>query len=307
MVERNKIKLVVILGATSTGKTDLSLIVAKKFNGEIVSADSRQVYKGLDIGTGKATRVERKKAPHYLLDIANPGKTITLAQYKKMADAAIFSIWRKGKVPFLVGGSSLYLQAVIDNYQLPNVRPNPKLRKKLQKLGAARLLAMLKKLDPVSAQRISPFNIRRLIRAIEVSSIAGKPFSQLQGKGSDQYNTLILGLTLPREELYKRIDARVDARIRQGMIGEVKKLLAQGVRYTWLQTLGLEYRHISESLNNGAKTKDKQAYLQKLKYAIHDFARRQIIWFRRDHRIHWIHPKDTKNAKKLISDFLDKK
>ncbi|MDO8655730.1 MAG: tRNA (adenosine(37)-N6)-dimethylallyltransferase MiaA [Nanoarchaeota archaeon] len=302
-MNRTNIPLIVILGPTASGKSDLGIQLARKFNGEIVSADSRQVYKGLDIGTGKVTKAEQKLAKHYLLDVAKPCTRFNVAEYKKIADKAIFDIWKRGKVPFLVGGSPLYIQAVVDNYQLGEGVSDQSVREKLEVTSLSKLLAQLKKVDPESYKIIDKKNKRRVVRALEVYHATGKKFSQLQRKGEDQYRSLLLGIDIPRETLYKRIDDRVDARVQQGMIKEVERLLKKGVSSEWLSTLGLEYRFISNYLLNTDKSKEARGdMLQKLKFAIHDFTRRQLTWFRREKRIHWI--EKNMKAKKLVERFL---
>ncbi len=300
---RSHIPLIVILGPTASGKSDLGIQLAKKYNGEIVSADSRQVYKGLDIGTGKVTKTEQKIIKHHLLDVAKSGTRFNVAEYKKMADKAIFDVWKRGKIPFLVGGSSLYIQAVVDNYQLGEGVSDPSLREKLESTSLSKLLAQLKKVDPESYKIIDKKNKRRIVRALEVYHVTGLKFSELQRKGEDRYNTLLIGIDISRETLYKRIDDRVDARVKQGMIKEVELLLKKGVSAEWLSALGLEYRFISNYLLNTDHSKNAQEdMLQKLKFAIHDFTRRQLTWFRREKRIHWI--KNKKEAEKEVKKFL---
>ena len=300
---RSHIPLIVILGPTASGKSDLGIQLAKKYNGEIVSADSRQVYKGLDIGTGKVTKTEQKIIKHHLLDVAKSGTRFNVAEYKKMADKAIFDVWKRGKIPFLVGGSSLYIQAVVDNYQLGEGVSDPSLREKLESTSLSKLLAQLKKVDPESYKIIDKKNKRRIVRALEVYHVTGLKFSELQRKGEDRYNTLLIGIDISRETLYKRIDDRVDARVKQGMIKEVELLLKKGVSAEWLSALGLEYRFISNYLLNTDHSKNAQEdMLQKLKFAIHDFTRRQLTWFRREKLIHWI--KNQKEAEKEVKIFL---
>ncbi|MBI4272228.1 tRNA (adenosine(37)-N6)-dimethylallyltransferase MiaA [Candidatus Uhrbacteria bacterium] len=306
MGQASKIPLIVILGPTSAGKTALSLTLAKKFNGEIVSADSRQVYRGLDIGTGKATVRERRGIAHHLIDWKNPGNTISLAEYKKAADAAILGITQRGKIPFLVGGSALYLKAVVDNYLIPLVAPQPKLRKKLDRMTTSELVRLLKRHDAITASKIDIENRRRIIRALEVTLTSGKPFSSLQRKGEPLYSCLKIGPLLTREDLYKKIDDRLDARVKRGLIAEVQHLLDSGVSSSWLSSLGLEYRHITAFLRDSrAKNIDvRNEYISTLKYAIHDFARRQLVWFRKDPQIEWIAPTNIAHASRLIRKFL---
>lgn len=304
--QNKKIPLIIILGPTSVGKTALSLLLAKKFNGEIVSADSRQVYKRLDIGTGKATKRERRAITHHLIDWKEPGRTITLAEYKHAADRAIHDIHARKKIPFLVGGSPLYIQAVVENYLIPEVKPQRKLRKALESCDGETLVTLARTVDPVSAYRIEHKNKRRLIRAIEVTLACGTPFSALQKKGDPHYHCLLIGLSLPRQDLYVRINKRVEQRMKKGMLREIERLVSSGVSEAWLNTLGLEYRHLSLFLKNQSRT-DRTTLakaIQALQYAIHDFARRQMVWFRHDKRIRWIAPSNHALASRLIRDFL---
>lgn len=316
--DMKKIPFIVILGPTASGKSALGIELAKKYNGEIISADSRQVYKGLDIGTGKVAKKEQKILKHHLLDIVNlprrmtprvrHGGYFTLSDFKKYADAAIADIWKRKKAPFLVGGSALYIHAVIHNYGIPEGAINLTLRKKLEHKGIAVLLKTLKKVDPVTYKKIDHANKRRIVRALEVYYETGKPFSFFQKRGDSPYEPLLIGIDVPRTKLYKQIDMRVDSRIRQGMIREVEKLRERGVPANWLKSLGLEYRFITEYLEKmnvipaKAGIQFKKEMLQKLKYAIHHFARRQMVWFRKEKRIHWI--SSSQQADQLIRKFL---
>jgi tRNA dimethylallyltransferase len=312
-----KIPLIIILGPTACGKSSMGIRLAKKYNGEIVSIDSRQVYKGLDIGSGKVTKKEQKTVPHHLLDIIKPptrmtlrvrhGGYFTLADFKKRADAVIADIWKRGKIPFLVGGTALYAQAVVDNYNIPEGNVNIALRKKLEAKKIAVLLKKLQKVDPITYKRIDHANKRRIIRAFEVWHATGKPFSFFQKKNESPYEPLFIGIQLSRKKLYERIDERVDDRMRQGMIQEVEHLLKKGVPAEWLESLGLEYRYITEYLKSSTSKHMTvfEEMVQKLTYAIHHFARRQLVWFRKEKRIHWI--SSLKEAKKLIENYLSLK
>lgn len=306
----NKIPLIVIAGATSSGKSALGIRLAQKWNGEIVSADSRQVYKYLDLGTGKVTKAEQRVVSHHLIDVMEPGKRMDIARYKRLADKAISDIWKRGKIPFLVGGSALYLRAVVHNYSIPHVGLTKK-RKELETKSRTYLLRLLKQKDLRTYEQIDRYNKRRILRALEVYFATGVPFSQHQKKEESMYYALFLALDVPREELYARIDDRVDARIKKGMLKEVEQLLKQKVSKRWLKNLGLEYRYITEYLQSAKKLQttnyklsSKIEMIQKLKYAIHDFARRQLVWFRKEKSLQWI--QDEKQAHKLIKEFLKK-
>ncbi|MBI1961079.1 MAG: tRNA (adenosine(37)-N6)-dimethylallyltransferase MiaA [Parcubacteria group bacterium] len=266
------------------------------FDGEIVSADSRQVYRGLDIGTGKVTIDEQRAVPHHLIDVVRPGDDFSVADFQKLAFDAIDDIIKRGKLPVIVGGTALYAYAVIDNYQLTNTPQDRELRKKL----ATKTLPELQAMVPPDALNQDDYqNPRRLIRAIEKLE-AGSPLRS--GKKPPQYATLILGIDVPRAELYKKINQRVDARIQQGMIEEVERLQQNGVRDEWLINLGLEYQWITEYLQ-GTWAKDEMT--ERLKGAIHAFARRQMTWFGRDERMVWV--RNAGEAHCAAREFLKKK
>jgi len=297
-------QLIVVLGPTASGKSSLGINLAQTFRGEIVSADSRQVYRGLDIGTAKVTPEEQRLVPHHLLDVADPREIYTVAQFKQAAMEAINGIIHRGLVPFLVGGSPHYIQAVVDNLDIPQVEPQPALRAELEQRPLPELLAQLEELDPQSATTIDRNNPRRIIRALEVCLITGKPFSAQRRLADPRYHSLLLGIHWPREILYQRIDERVDIRMQQGMVDEVRKLLAEGVPAERLDAMGLEYRFISRLLQG--QFTDEAEMVQRLKYAIHDFTRRQLTWFRKEKRIVWIEGGTDveQQARTIVSDFL---
>ncbi len=293
-------KLIIILGPTASGKTGLSLKLAKKFSGEVVNADSRQIYKGMDIGTGKIeadkrrykrglTQITAGGVVHHLLDIVSPDKEFTLAYYKKKAVAAIKNILKRGKVPFLVGGTGLYIQSVVDNLEIPAVPPNKKLRvqfeKEIKKPGAlAKWYKKLLKLDPGAVDVVDKNNPRRIIRALEVCLATGRPFSKLREKGEPLFNVLQIGITLPREKLYENIDQRVEQMIKDDLVGETKKLLKK-YKPDLPSMSGIGYKEAEDYLN-GVYGISEAA--QRIKFRTHAYARRQMTWFRRDKRIKWI-------------------
>jgi tRNA dimethylallyltransferase len=295
-------KLVVLLGPTASGKSGSGITLAQHFNGEIISADSRQVYRGLDIGTAKVTPAEQALVPHHVLDVADPREVYTVAQFQQDAITAINDTLKRGHQPFLVGGSPHYIQAVVDNLDIPHIEPQPELRAQLEKRPLPELLAQLEKLDPQSAATIDRNNPRRVIRALEVCLISGNPFSQQRKMAEPLYQCLLLGIEWPREILYRKIDARVDERMQQGMVQEVQRLLDEGISHERLEALGLEYRYITRLLRGEFKNEDEM--VQKLKYAIHDFTRRQLTWFRKDKRIVWVNGGDWEQAEELVRDFL---
>lgn len=288
-------KLIVILGPTSSGKSALAIKLARKFNGEIISADSRQVYKGMDIGTGKVNKKEQRLVPHYLLDVVSPKKRFSVAEYKQLLKRAIAQIRRNNHIPFIVGGSPFYIYAVIDDLQIPEVKPNIKLRRFLAKKKPSQLFAMLNKLDPNRAKTIDKHNPARLIRAIEIVKTTGKPIPLTPYPRSTPYSPIILGVKKSPRELRKLINQRVDKRLKAGMVNEIKKLHKQGVSFKRLEELGLEYRYIGWHLQGKLSY---QQMVEQLKNAIWQFAKRQMTWFKRDKRIHWI--TNEKQAEVLI-------
>lgn len=307
-MEKISKKLIVILGPTASGKTDLSVRLAKKFKGEIVSADSRQVYQGLNIGSGKITKSQMKGIPHHLLDVANPKRKFTVAQYQKLALKAIKKIQKKGKLPFLVGGTGFYIQSVVDGIVIPQVKPNWKLRKQLERKSTKELFLFLKKLDPARAKSIDKNNPRRLVRAIEIIQATKKPIKPLIFK--IQFNILQLGIKKSPEELKKAIRKRLLKRM-GGIIAEVKKLRASGLSYQRLEELGLEYRYVARLLRytDQAKHSGQAKYPALLQQTIDNiqkesehFVKRQMTWFKRDKRIHWI--ENQREAEKLVKKFL---
>lgn len=277
-----KQKVIVILGQTATGKSDLAVRIARKIGGEVVSADSRQVYRGLNIGSGKITKKEMRGIPHHLLDVANPKRKFTVAQYQKLANKAIREILSRGKTPIVCGGTGMYIDAITKGVIFPNVAPNPALRKKLEKKKVTELFIMLKKLDPVRAGNIDAKNKVRLVRAIEIAETLGKIPSLSVRK--PEYEFQKIGLRLPPEKLKRKIEARLFKRVKMGMISEVKKLRESGLSWKRLEELGLEYRYAAWYLQ---KKMSKEEMLKALKNEIYHFAKRQTQWFKRDKEIRW--------------------
>jgi len=303
-------KIIVILGPTASGKSELAVKLAQKFNGEIISADSRQVYKGMDIGTGKVPRDSNcklkivncklyfyKGIPHHLLDVASPKRRFSVAQYQKMAFRAIKKIQQKGKVPILCGGTGFYIRTVVDGIIIPEVKPDWKLRKKLEKKSNEELFKILKKLDANRAKNIDKFNPRRLIRAIEIVKKTKKPVPIL--KYRPKFNVLLIGIKKSPKELKNLIAKRLKKRLKRGMIGEVKKLRKSGLSWKRLEEFGLEYRWIARYLQKKMGYKEM---VEKLQKDIEHFAKRQMTWFKRNPRIHWI--KNQKETERLIKKFL---
>lgn len=296
-MSQEKQKLIVILGPTAAGKSTLAIRLAGVLGGEIISADSRQVYKGLNLGTGKVTKKEMKGVPHHLLDVTLPKRRFTVTQYKSLAIKAINKIYRKNKIPFLVGGTGFYIQAVIDDLIFPSVKPDWNLRKKLAKKSTKKLYQILKKLDSQRAKTIDKNNPRRLIRAIEIVKKSKRPVPLLQKKSP--FDVLIIGLKKSPTELKKLIKKRLLKRLKQGMVAEVKKLKKSGLSWQHLDDLGLEYRYIARYLQ---KKISYQEMINLLEQKIKKFSRCQMTWFKRDKRIKWI--KNFTEAKRLIKNFL---
>jgi len=294
-------KIIVVLGPTASGKSDLAVKLARKFNGEIISADSRQVYRGMDIGTGKITKKEMQSIPHYLLDIVSPKKRFDVVQYRNLAIKTIDKIFRKGKVPILCGGTGFYIQAVIDGIIIPEVKPDWQLRKKLEQLTTDQLLNRLKKLDPSRTKTIDKKNRRRLIRALEII-IKTKRSVPVLKKNPLPYPVFMLGIKKEKTELKKLIKKRLLKRLKEGMIEEVKKLHKSGVSWKRLEEFGLEYRFVAQYLQKKLAYNEMINLIQK---EIEHYTKRQMTWFKRDERIKWI--KNYKQAEKLVKNFLGNK
>lgn len=285
-------KVIVVLGQTATGKSDFAVEIAKQIGGEIISADSRQVYKGMNLGTGKITKKEMLGVPHYLLDVATPLKVFTVNDFQKLANKKIEEIIKRGEIPIICGGTGFYIDAVVNGNIFPEVKPNKKLRKLLERKTTENLFDMLEKLDPDRAKTIDKNNKVRLIRAIEITKALGK-VPNLQTNIS-KYKILKIGLTLPSEILKERIKTRLLSRIKKGMIKEIENLHKKGVSWKRLESFGLEYRYVSFYLQKKLTKKD---LIEKLNTEIWHFAKRQRTWFKKDKNIIWINP--LKKSEKL--------
>ncbi|MDE2399818.1 MAG: tRNA (adenosine(37)-N6)-dimethylallyltransferase MiaA [Patescibacteria group bacterium] len=284
-----KEKALVILGQTATGKSALAVNLARKFNGEVISADSRQVYKGLDIGTGKITKKEMKGVQHYLLDVANPKKKFTVAEYQKKAIYAMAEIVKKGKVPIVCGGTGFYIDAITKGIVFPDVPPNIKLRKLLDKKSLPELFKLLKKLDTVRAKNIDVKNKVRLIRAIEITTALGKvPKTK---EVLPPYEFIKIGLHLPADQLNKKVEQRVKKMFQQGLLNEIKKLKKQKISDKRLRELGFEYY----------KPTLEKVISETIKYS-----KRQMTWFKRDKKIKWFSPSESKKIEMYIKKSLKK-
>lgn len=306
-------KVVVLLGPTASGKTSLSLDLARKYDAEIIAADSRQIYKKMTIGTAKAPGTWEwhtnrhglrrsyfvEGVPHHLIDFLDPGKRFTVAEFRDKAVKYIKFAHRNNRIPFVVGGTGLYISALVDNFVIPRVPANKKLRESLEGKTTEELLALLTNLDPKAAQTIDIKNQRRLIRALEVTILTGEPFSEQKKKGDPMFDFLQIGLQIDREVLYTRINTRVDQMVEEGLIDEIQNLLKQ--KYSWeLPSMsGIGYRQFKPYFEKQASI---EQCIEQCKKDTRNFARRQITWFKRDSRIHLIN--DPTQASPLIDQFL---
>ena len=333
-------KIIVILGPTASGKTDLGLALAKKYNGEIISADSRQVYKKMDIGTAKPTgewasvvspgafgQVEGvlnyqsirdpstslrsaqndsevytvQGVPHHLMDIVSPDTDFSLADFKNMATTSIYDILKRGKLPIVVGGTGLYIWAIVDNLDIPTVKPNIELRNELEKKSLAELVAQLQKIDPHSADKIDLKNPRRVLRALEVAISSGQSFVTQQTKSKPLFDVLQIGISVDKEELNARIEKRVDAQMREGLLVETKALEASGYGWDLPSMSGICYRQIGYFLQGKMELPEA---VQVLKVDTKKYAKRQMTWFKRDKRVQWVKNGKLEEVDELVKKFL---
>ncbi|MFA6257418.1 MAG: tRNA (adenosine(37)-N6)-dimethylallyltransferase MiaA [Candidatus Paceibacterota bacterium] len=280
----HKPTIIVVLGQTATGKSDLAVKIAKKINGEIISADSRQIYKNLDIGTGKITKKEMKSIPHYLLDVANPKYKFTVAEYQKLVEEKIKEILARGNTPIICGGTGFYIDAITKGIIFPEVPPNKNLRKILEKKSEIELFKILKKIDSERAKNIDIKNKVRVIRAIEIAKALGKvPRAEAT---PPPYKFIKIGLYLPPDELKKKVEKRVKKMFKDGLLNEIKKLKKTGVSDKRLKELGFEYYNPTP----------EKVISETLKYA-----KRQMTWFKRDKEIRWLDASKSVTTKKIIT------
>lgn len=307
-------KVIVILGQTSTGKSDFAVEIAKEIKGEIISADSRQVYKGMDLGTGKITKKEMRGIKHHLLDVASPSRVFSVSNFQKLANKKIKEIIKSNKIPIICGGTGFYIDSIINGTVFPEVPPNKKLREELYQLDVIVLGRYLEKLDKERFESIDKNNKVRLVRAIEIAEALGKvPTLGPKPRLGPKFEVLKIGLMVPDEILKERIKTRLLARIKKGMIKEVENLHNEGVSWKRMNDLGLEYRCVSmylQKIKNLSPLKLRQAkkeMIEKLNTEIWHFAKRQKTWFKRDKNILWINPLEIHEkalALKKVKDFL---
>ncbi len=322
-----KPKILVIVGPTASGKSDLAVKLAKKFNGEVISADSRQVYKGLDIGTGKITKKEMRGVRHHLLDVADPKKRFTVIDYKNLAEEAIADIFSRGKLPIICGGTGFFIDAVVNDQNFPIVKEDKKLRAKLAKKSADQLFTILEKLDPIKAEVMAGnnserHNCRRLIRAIEVASAARESRTKNERRQRNEsiaqpaetsreaampslchkYDALWIGIQAPSNEFRARIEKRLLKRIKLGMFVEARRLHGGCLSWKRMNELGLEYRYMAEFLQRKL-TRDQ--FIETLSNKIWQYSRRQLTWWRKNDKIKWIKLQDMGVISQTATRFLD--
>ncbi len=298
---QNTPPLILIVGPTAVGKTELAIQLAENLNGEIVSADSRLFYRGMDIGTAKPSAEECARIPHYLIDIVNPDETLSLAVFQQKAKEIIADIHGRNKLPFLVGGTGQYVRAVTEGWTPPKVTPDEKLREVLEKMkdenSTEWLHAKLKVLDEAAAEKIDARNVRRTIRALEVIFTTGRKFSEQRGQVESPYQLVTIGLMRPRSELYERVDQRIEAMFANGFVDEVKSLLAKGYLPTLPSMSAIGYRECVKVVQG--EISEEQAKIE-MKRITRVFVRRQANWFKEsDARIRWFHPSQENTAEEV--------
>ena len=293
-MQYNKRRLILIVGPTAVGKTELAIQLAKRLDGEIVSADSRLFYRGMDIGTAKPSHVEQARVPHHLIDIANPDEILSLAVFQQKAQEVIAEIHTRNKLPFLVGGTGQYIRAVTQGWTPPEVEPDERLRTELEGLkeerGISWLHDKLGDLDPQAAEKIDARNFRRTIRALEVILTTGRKFSEQRGQSESPYHLITVGLTRPRAELYERVDQRIDMMFANGFLDEVKSLLARGYSPSLPTMSAIGYRECIRVINGELNEEQARAEIRR---ATRVFVRRQANWFKEsDPNIKWFRVQD---------------
>lgn len=307
----SKIPLIVVAGPTASGKTGLAIDIANYVGGEIVSADSMQIYKYMNIGSAKPTQEERAKAVHHMIDFLEPDAEFSVADYTEMAHKVIADIYERGKIPIMAGGTGLYINSVVNDVTFGEMDTDYELRESLRKTaeekGSEYLLHILSEFDEVSAKKLHPNNLRRIIRAIEFYKITGKPISEHQEetkKTQSRYNPLMLCVNWDREELYDRINRRVDMMMDEGLLDEVKRLMDMGYTKDLNSMQGIGYKEVMDYFDGKASLEET---VEIIKQSSRRYAKRQLTWFRRDERIHYVSSENPfEEAKLLIDDFLRK-
>jgi len=297
----NKTALIAVVGATAAGKTSTAIRLARRFQGEVISADSRYLYRGLDIGTATPSESEMAGVPHHLINILDPEDDYTLAHYQRDAMAAIADVTRRDRLPILAGGTPLYLNALLEGWRIPEVPPDPAFRAEMEARAAAEgpdvLHQQLAQVDPAAAERIPPGNVRRVIRALEIHRQTGRRMSEIEGKEPPPWRTLLIGLTLPREELYRRIDERVGQQIEDGLVDEVRELLRRGVPAEAPAMSAIGYPQIMAYLDGRTTLEEAVA---RIKFDTHRYVRHQSTWLKRMADVHWFDPRDANYFDQII-------
>jgi len=303
---KNKNPLIIIVGPTAVGKTSLAIALAREFSGEIISADSRQIYRFMDMGTAKPAREEQRLVPHHLIDIVDPDEEYSVALYQTQARQKILEIYSRNRIPFLVGGTGLYVRSIVDGLTLSRLPRNLELRKSLEEESESKGLAVLydklKQIDPLSASRLLQGDRRRIIRALEIYETTGVIPSKLQSQEKPDYALLMIGLWMDRPLLYQKINERVDWMISSGLVEEVQSLLNMGYSPDLPSMSGLGYRQIAQYLK-GEITIDRAIYL--IKRDTRHYAKRQLTWFRPDERIQWFKAEEAKPIFERVKNFLN--
>lgn len=294
-----KPKVLNIVGPTAAGKTSLSIVLAKAFSGEVISADSRQVYRGLDLLSGKVTEEEMEDVPHHLLDVADPKNIYTADDFTRDAITALESILKRQKLPIIAGGTFFYTDMLLGRISTPQVPPNPTYRATLETKTTEDLYALVQQKDPRRAQMLDPDNKPRLIRALEIIDVLGVV---PESKPQEKYDVCTLGISITKEQLHENILKRIHIRLDEGMVAEVEALLAAGVTHERLDAFGLECRYISKYLQDSMTLEEM---IEELNIKTRQFAKRQLTWLKRDETIQWIDPKDTDRVKKIVKEWLE--
>ncbi|HHW98513.1 MAG TPA: tRNA (adenosine(37)-N6)-dimethylallyltransferase MiaA [Firmicutes bacterium] len=301
-------KLLVIVGPTAVGKTEIAIKVAQRLDGEIISADSMQIYRGMNIGTAKPTLEEQAGILHHMIDIVDPGEPFSVADYQKMAREKIKEVADRGRLPILAGGTGLYVRAVIDLYNFIPANTDWELRSRLRQqareVGLEALYNRLSEVDPVAAERIHPNDERRIIRALEVYQTTGQPLSFWEQQPDEQrpiYDLIMIGLHRPRPELYDRINRRVDLMLEHGLLEEAQNLLAQGLDEKFIANQAIGYKEFFVYLRGEESLAEAT---EKLKQGTRRYAKRQLTWFRADRRIHWVQVGENRTAVELVNEIL---
>ncbi|MDD2446061.1 MAG: tRNA (adenosine(37)-N6)-dimethylallyltransferase MiaA [Tissierellia bacterium] len=301
-----KEKLFILMGPTAVGKTSVSIELAKRLNGEIISADSMQIYKYMDVGTAKITKDEMEDIPHYMVDIIKPDENFTVLNYKKMATNYIKDINSRNRLPIVVGGTGLYINSLVYELNFAGVKPNEKIRERYENIrnerGNLYLHSQLENIDEDSANRISINDTKRIIRALEIYEITGKTMTEYNKNfrnPNEDYDLVMICLNMDRQKIYERINLRVDIMIKEGLVNEVKNILDMGFNTNLISLQGIGYKEIISYLKNECSLDEA---IEQIKKASRNYAKRQLTWFKRDNRIRWIDVDEFKDINGLVDE-----